>query len=190
MDAKTLKLTQTAMFMAIIIAITFIPQVGYITYGPGLVITSIHIPVIIGAIFLGPTGGLILGTTWGITCLVYALIGATPDSVIFLNPLVSVLPRMIVGLATAWYFIVFSKTPAKKLALPLTALCGTLTNTVLVLFAINLFPNTGTISLTGTLGSIVKTVISINGIIEAVGALLLVTIIGRVLLKYKKAVAR
>ena len=62
------QLTLTAMFSAIIIALTFIPFTGYISYGL-LSITTIHVVVILGAVVLGPLRGTILGLVWGVTCL-------------------------------------------------------------------------------------------------------------------------
>ena len=97
------KLVLTAMFCAIITAMTFIPFVGYITYG-GLSITTLHVVAILGAVTLGPARGAVIGLVWGVTCLLYALANGTADAAIFLNPLVSVLPRLIVGFAAGWYF--------------------------------------------------------------------------------------
>ena len=135
----------TAMFCAIIIALTFIPYTGYITYGL-LSITTLHIPVLLGTT-LFPKRGLLFGTVWGVTCLLYALANGTADAAIFLNPLISVVPRMLVGLFAGLYFIGFSKlfsrflSPAKAgtVAALVTAVLGTLTNTALVLSAISLF---------------------------------------------------
>ena len=97
------KLTLTAMFCALIIALTFIPYTGYIVYGL-LSITTIHVVVIIGAVILGPWGGTILGLVWGVTCLIYAAMNGTADAAIFLDPRISVLPRILVGLAAGWYY--------------------------------------------------------------------------------------
>lgn len=97
------QLTLTAMFSAIIIALTFIPFTGYISYGL-LSITTIHVVVILGAVVLGPLRGTILGLVWGVTCLLYAFMNGTADAVIFLNPMISVVPRILVGLAAGWYY--------------------------------------------------------------------------------------
>lgn len=61
-------LTLTAMFCALIIALTFIPYTGYITIVGMLSITTIHVVVILGASLLGPVRGTILGAVWGVTC--------------------------------------------------------------------------------------------------------------------------
>lgn len=179
-------LTLTALFCALIIALTFIPYTGYIVYG-GLSITTLHIVVIIGAILLGPVRGTLLGTVWGITCLIYALMNGTADAVLFTNPMISVVPRILVGLLTSWYFIGFSKLfnniAAKKktssaswatgLAALFTAICGTLTNTALVLTALTVF-GTGFVSLGKTLTVILQTALALNGVVETIAAALLV----------------
>jgi len=58
-NSKTYELVLTALFMAIIIAMAVTP-LGYI---PLVVInaTTLHIPVIIGSLFLGPKKGEFLG---------------------------------------------------------------------------------------------------------------------------------
>ena len=61
---KTKKMVLTAMFTAIIIAMAFVPYMGYIPLG-FMNATIIHIPVIIGAIILGPKTGAFLGGVCG-----------------------------------------------------------------------------------------------------------------------------
>ncbi|HHW45831.1 MAG TPA: ECF transporter S component [Clostridiales bacterium] len=114
MKQSTLKLTQLALFSALITAMTFIPYVGYITIGASLSITTLHIPVIIGAVLLGKVSGTVLGTVWGVTCLIYAALNGTADAVIFLNPMISVVPRIFVGLLTAVYYDIAIKLGKDK----------------------------------------------------------------------------
>ncbi|HET6784521.1 MAG TPA: ECF transporter S component, partial [Erysipelotrichaceae bacterium] len=58
------RITRLGILIAIIVLMTFVPNIGYIQTGL-LSITTIHIPVIVGSALLGPIGGLVLGTTWG-----------------------------------------------------------------------------------------------------------------------------
>ena len=62
-NEKTYELVLTALFTAIIVIMAFTP-LGYI---PLVVInaTVIHIPVILGALFLGPKKGAFLGFVFG-----------------------------------------------------------------------------------------------------------------------------
>ena len=49
-EKKTIEMTMMAMFIAIIVAMSMIPFIGYIQIGPVAIVT-IHIPVIIGTIY-------------------------------------------------------------------------------------------------------------------------------------------
>ena len=177
----TFSLVITALFCALIVIMTFIPYLGYISYGV-LSITTLHVVVILGAVLLGPSSGTVLGFVWGITCLIYALTNGTADAAIFLDPRISVLPRILVGLAAGWYYIGFKKlfgflkkpVLAETFSAVLTAVFGTLTNTVLVLTAISVF-GTGMLDLGATFETIIKTALAINGIVELVLAVVLVT---------------
>lgn len=226
---KVVNLALLAMFSAIIVAMTFTPYIGYITIPGMLSITTVHIMVIIAAISMGTySAGLIVGTVWGVSCLLYAMYNGTADAAIFLDPRISVVPRMLVGLAVvAFYklallankksiytiilkcftivlidvlagllcynisknyivvsivcvavlalfvflFFFFDKTKDAS-AILFAAICGTFSNTVLVLFAINLFGSNGLIDLTGTIKGIFSTVIALNGSIEITAAAL------------------
>ena len=99
------QLTTLAFLIAMIVLMTFTPNFGYIQTGI-FSITTIHIPVLIGSIALGPLGGLVLGTTWGITSYLYALSLGTLEAAIFLNPLVSIAPRILVGLSVSYLSLV------------------------------------------------------------------------------------
>ena len=188
---KLVKLVLTAMFCAIIIAMTFIPYLGYIVYG-GLSITTLHVVVILGAVILGPVRGTVLGLVWGVTCLIYAAMNGTADAAIFLDPRISVIPRIIVGFASAWYFIgfktlfgrVFNKSKASEVAaMTVTGILGTITNTVLVLTAINLLGGSGVLKLGMVLSVIIKTAIALNGVVELALAVILVPALGVPLFK-------
>ena len=67
-NEKTYELVLTALFTAIIVIMAFTP-LGYI---PLVVInaTIIHIPVILGALFLGPKKGAFLGFAFGLTSFI------------------------------------------------------------------------------------------------------------------------
>ena len=66
---KTFNMVVTALFIAIIVVMTFVPNVGYIN----LIIikaTLLHVPVIVGSIVLGPKIGAVLGGVFGLTSLI------------------------------------------------------------------------------------------------------------------------
>ena len=77
-------------------------RLGFIPFVLGVAITIMHVPVIIGAVLEGPLVGTIIGTLFGIFSLVWAFIAPTgPGDLYFQNPLISILPRLFIGLS-AW----------------------------------------------------------------------------------------
>ena len=66
---RTKELTETALFVAVIIVMSAVPFLGYIPLGP-INATTLHIPVIIGAILFGWKRGALLGGVFGLTSLV------------------------------------------------------------------------------------------------------------------------
>lgn len=88
--------------------------------------TIMHVPVIIGAVMEGPIVGLLVGGIFGIFSFLQASVP------IFKDPLVSVLPRLFIGI-TAYYSYAAFKNQNEYVALTVAAVIGTLTNTVGVL---------------------------------------------------------
>lgn len=170
---KTRDLVRTGILSALIIVMTVVPYTGYINYGL-VEITTLHIVVAVGAVMLGWQYGAVLGFVWGVTCMLRAL--TNPLWAPFVNPLISLVPRIAVGIVGG-----LTAQGLRKLRLrsgvvaALSAAAATLTNTVLVLSALKLFSTI----LTGLplLGTIYGTLIGVNGSIELVAAILLVPVI-------------
>lgn len=182
MNEKTHRLTLCGMFIALIVVMTVIPYTGYITYSPvGIAITTLHIPVIIGALFLGPRYGALLGGVWGVTCVIRAFLNPDPANIPFQNPLVSVLPRIVVGLVAAAVFALCCKI--RRLARPVSALIAavvaTLTNTVLVLTMLYVFKAYDSLAekAAAVIETIIMTVVSLNGALELGAAIIIVPLI-------------
>jgi uncharacterized membrane protein len=140
----TRRMVITAMLAAITALLTFTP-VGMITLPPPLpAVTLVHIPVILAALIEGPWVGVPVGFVFGICSLIRAwgsgMVGLT---LFFRNPLVSVLPRMIIPLAAwgayaLWSRLVKRKGAADKIGVGIASAIGALTNTVLCLSMIML----------------------------------------------------
>jgi len=137
---NTKELTLAGMMIALMTVIAFVPQLGYIQITPVIGVTTMHIPVIIGAVLLGRKFGFILGTTFGILSFLVTLQrGATPFELFFLNPLISVLPRVLFGMAVYEVYAFVKKfIKDDKILFPTTALITTLIHSVLVLGAIGI----------------------------------------------------
>lgn len=179
-QTNVFKITILSMFLAILIAQTFIPMLGYIPLGP-IDVTIVHVTVILVAVLFGPKMGSVLGTTWGLLSMIRAYMQPTPFNIVFLNPVVSVLPRLIVGFLSGVLFLFFRKKFSDKVSYAVTAGIGTLTNTVLVLGSIYLFASETYaealgISETLLLGALV-TVAGTNGIIEMIASVIILPLI-------------
>lgn len=115
-----------ALFVAILVLLAFTP-LGYI---PLVFVkaTSLHLPVILGSLLLGPTAGLVLGFSFGLTSLInnsfnpsllsacfspfIPLPGAETGSWFAL--VVCFLPRLILGLLPALLLQLFYQSRQKK----------------------------------------------------------------------------
>lgn len=86
-NEKTYELVLTALFTAIIVIMAFTP-LGYI---PLVVInaTIIHIPVILGALFLGPKKGAFLGFVFGLTSFINNTFKAATASAFVFSPVLA-----------------------------------------------------------------------------------------------------
>jgi uncharacterized membrane protein len=108
-------------------------RLGFIPYFSGASLTIMHVPVIIGAILEGPLVGSAIGLIFGIFSLLQAAIAPTgPADVWFVNPLVSIIPRLAIG-PIAWLVYRALRRMSEAPAVIASGIAGSLTNTVLVL---------------------------------------------------------
>ncbi len=105
-------ITEIGLLLGIMLLMN-ITRVGYIPIGP-INATIMHIPVIIGAILRGPKVGAILGLGFGLTSWFQAMQGASVTSFIFINPLISIVPRVIMGWLTGFMAGSFAKKTEKS----------------------------------------------------------------------------
>lgn len=153
-DQNVKSFTLTAMFLAIMIILAVTP-LGFIPIGP-INATTMHIPVIIASIILGPRIGAGLGAVFGVISLARATVVITPMSFVFspfiANPLtnhgdwraiiVAIVPRILIGVVP--YFVYkglhrFTKEKARPVSLFIAGLAGSMTNTILVMNLIFFF---------------------------------------------------
>lgn len=146
--------TLTAMFLAIMIILAVTP-LGFIPIGP-INATTMHIPVIIASIVLGPRIGAGLGAIFGVISLARATVVITPMSFVFspfiANPLtnhgdwraviVAIVPRILIGVVP--YFVYkglhrLLKEKVRPVSLFIAGLAGSMTNTILVMNLIFFF---------------------------------------------------
>lgn len=153
--------------VAVILGIT---PLGYIPWFSGVSITIMHIPVIIAAILEGPVVGALVGLIFGVTSLVRAAVA--PMTVLdpyFTNPLVSVIPRILVGLIT--YLVYRSLRKWEIPALIAASAMGSFINSILVVGALGLFARINWEEIFGAgFWPLFGTIIISNGVPEAIAA--------------------
>lgn len=187
---NTKDLTLISIMTAIIFVMLAIPGLGFIPVGT-LNATIVHIPVIILAIVKGPKLGAILGGIFGIASMINALLRPIPTSFIFINPIIAVVPRILIGLLTGYIAKAFTDRKLKyNLQNAIPAAIGSLINTVGVLGLIYIIYGQDYLSATGRVGQSAFLVIGYlaitNGLIEMLLSILIATPISSTLLSIEK----
>ena len=168
---KVHKMTLTAILMAIILVMSFTP-LGYLRVGP-VAITFLTIPVVIGAVLLGPWYGAFLGAVFGATSF-STCFGADPMGVALLSidPVATfftcMVPRILIGVVTGLLFRALCRRGHNNaFVLILTTLVGCLTNTVLFVSAVIFFFQS-TYFGGDSLGNIIVMFFTVNALLEVV----------------------
>lgn len=132
-QSKVVNMTQIGILGGLIIILGYTP-LGIIPI-PGMAATILHIPVIIGAIMLGGKMGAGLGLVMGLTTLTRAFIAPTgPLDLFFRNPVVSVIPRILIGISAYWMYVMLKKFIKKEgVTLIIASALGSVANTVFTL---------------------------------------------------------
>lgn len=176
MSTRTLVLL--SVFAAIILALGLpgspLRMIGFPTVGP-INATTLHIPVILGAVLEGPVFGGILGLIMGVTSLLSALLAPNVSSPFFLRPEISILPRILIGLVAAGVFKLLIKKMNRSWAAGIAAACGTLTNTILVVSLMTWRGAVGAVDgqVWETLKAVMGVIVSISGVCELLLAIVI-----------------
>ena len=196
----THRMVGIALMAAIVVLLASTP-LGMIQL-PVIKATTTHIPVILGAILFGPAAGCVLGAVFGICSMVSNTVAPTLLSFAF-SPFMSTtgLPgvfkaiwisvgcRIMIGLVAGWLWRGLKKLKLNDyIALPIVGFVGSMTNTVFVMGSIYLllarqYAEAKQVAMEAVFGLVMGTVTG-AGIMEAVAALVLVALIGKVLIKF------
>ena len=190
-------MVSVALMAAIVIVLANTP-LGMIQL-PIIKATTVHIPVILGAILLGPGAGAILGAIFGICSLVSNTMAPTLLSFAFSPFLsttgipgalkaiwISVGCRILIGVVAGWLWVLFVKIKLNQfIALPIVGFVGSMVNTVTVMGSIYFlfaqqYAEAKEVALTAVFGLVMGTVTA-SGIPEAIAAAILVLALGKVL---------
>ena len=133
------RMVTAAMLSAITAVLTFTP-IGMIPLPPPLLsATTVHLPVILAALVEGPVVGLVVGLVFGLCSFIRAWeSGAVGLTLFFRNPLVSVLPRLLVPLVALGVYLLWKRFAPKgavsdKVGAAVASAVGSIANTVLCL---------------------------------------------------------
>lgn len=187
---KTKELTTLAMLSAITILLGVIPNIGIIQIGP-VSFTILHIPVIIAAIMYGIKGGVLISFVFGLTSFFVAITRAyTPIDLLFINPLISVVPRALFGLVSGLLARFFYKGDKLEIKSCLIAFASTFIHSLFVYFFLYIFGRqelgeevVGSIK---NLLLFLLSIFSINALVEAIVASIIVFIVVKSLKSNKK----
>lgn len=173
--------------------------IGFIPL-PVIKATTMHIPVILGAVLLGPAAGAVLGGVFGL-CSIWANTTSPGLLAFAFSPFMTTegLPgvlkslwialgcRILLGVIAGWLWKGLKKVLKQDyLALPVTAAVSTICHTILVMGSIYLllaqqYAQAKNVAITAVFGLVMGTVTA-SGIPEAIIAAVLVTVIGKALL--------
>lgn len=192
--SSTLRLTQTAILIALLIVCACVPLRTL-----GLEITLSVIPVAIGAILMGPSTGALLGAVFGLCSFAQcfgwffpspfgaALVGINP----ILTFLVCVPTRTLMGFCAGWVFKGMKTLDRSRSQMPSFAvanLSAALLNTVFFMSALmllfgqsDIIQNFRTQSGTTNVLTFVLWFVGINGLVEALVSFFLGTALSKTL---------
>lgn len=175
--------------------------IGFIPL-PVIKATTMHIPVILGAVLLGPGAGAVLGAVFGI-CSIWSntvspgLLSFAFSPFLSNEGLLGVIKsiwigfgcRVTFGYLTGWIWKLIKNLVKRDfLALPIAASIATILHTFLVMGSIYIllaqqYAAAKNVAVTAVFGLIMGT-ITASGIPEAIVAAILVTVIGKALLHF------
>ncbi|MCR4890838.1 MAG: ECF transporter S component [Lachnospiraceae bacterium] len=207
---RTKELVLASLFTAIIFIMAFVPNLGYIN----LILikaTTLFIPVILGAIFLGPKWGAFFGGVFGLTSFMNNTFNPSVLSFAF-SPIVAYqmfgpigilktiyicfVPRILIGVGAYWVYrgvrkITKGNKIMRTVALAAAGVTGALINTILVMSGIYfLYAEAYAVQNKIAEADVFKTIMGVvfgQGIIEAISAGIIVAVVGSALMLATKS---
>lgn len=188
---KTRKLTQMALLTAIILLMAFTP-LGYLRTGV-VEITFIMIPVVVGAILMGPGAGAILGGVFGLTsfiqCFGMSALGAMLLQVNwFFTFVVCFVPRVLMGWLAGLIFKALYKVDKTRLvSFAVASLSGAVLNTIFFVGSLGLLFYNTVLGMAAEFGisvlAFLLSFVTLNSVLECAACLIVGTAISKALYK-------
>lgn len=193
-SSKVSTLVRLALLSAIIVIMSLTP-LGFLNIGI-FAITFITIPVIIGAITMGPVSGAFLGAVFGLMSFINAFKGSAMGAAMlavnpFLTFVVCFVPRVLMGWLCGLLYRALNRSGKDPLwAVGTASISGALFNTILFMSAFILcFGHSDYVqNLQGGANVFVFVVsmVGLNGLVEAISCAVIGTAISAPLLKFLK----
>ncbi|CAM3182500.1 Uncharacterized membrane protein [Lactobacillus bombicola] len=194
---QTRNLAITALFVAIFLLQTFVPNIGYIRILPALpAITTVPLTVAIYSLLMGPRAGAIFGLFWGGLRLYLAITqpGDMVSLMLFRNPIIAVLPSVLAGLFSGMIGQVFAQKSSriKEFSYIGAGAIASLTNTIMVILLTSIIFMHNSTQLIGYLGNfdhnipLIKVLflaLGLNGLVEMIFTAIVTPIVVSPLLK-------
>lgn len=199
-------LVSLAMMCAVLLVLGM-TGIGFIQL-PVIKATTMHIPVILGAILLGPGAGAVLGGVFGL-CSIWANTTAPGLLSFAFSPFmtteglpgvlkslwIALVCRILLGLLAGWFWKLFKKVLKKDyVALPVTAALASVCHTIIVMGSIYIllaqqYADAKNVAASAVFDLVLGTIVA-SGIPEAIAAAILVTGIGKALVNISKRVKK
>ena len=193
--SKLVKFTQLAVLAAIVVVMSFTP-LGYLKIGP-LSIALVIIPVVTGAIVLGPGAGAFMGLVFGVTsfaqCFGIDAFGTTLMSISPFFTFVMCIPtRVLAGYLCGLIFKGLSSAlkgkKSAEISYPVSAVAGPVFNTLFFMsslillfgktdFIQELMASTGSANFVGFFVALV----GVNGLVEIASCLVVASAVSKAL---------
>lgn len=184
---KTNRLT----FMGIMLALTIVFVLA--TTLPNFAVSIavvIFLPTVLTGIVYGPVSGAIMGACAGMATLLRALLlPLSPFDYFFINPMVSVLPRIFIGVAAYYAFVLLHKRFKANAVISsaFAAGIGAITNTLLVVGALYIVNGQTMVEAMGMgFAAALFTLFTTNGVVEIGAAVIIMPIIYGAYSRYLK----
>ena len=136
------RMSADAVLIALIVIMTFVPNMGFIFVTPFLSFTLLHIPVLVGACLFGAKRGAFYGLVFGVCSMIQAMLQGAGFNLLFIYPWTAIPPRLLFGFIAGLVFSFIRKishSGKESLYLALAAAGLTVLHTGLVFLDLYIF---------------------------------------------------
>ena len=185
MNTKTNNLVRLAVLVAILLLLAYTP-LGYLKMGP-VEISFLMLPVVVGAIVIGPAAGAVLGGVFGLTSFLQCLGTSAFGVMLFsINPIFTFITCMVPRILAGWlpgilFNALHTHGKTKFVSFAAASISGAALNTVFFVSAVLvLFGSTDYIQSFGAnLWAVIVALVGVNGVVEALVAAIVGTAVSK-----------